>query len=134
MDNLILNASSKTPYFNLKDDGHFLFGGISMPEDAASFYFKIIDWISDYYRNPKKETFIVVNFRYLNSSSSSMILKIFHAFKRLQATGKTNIKCTWYYEEDDLDMLEYASQIKEHADNIEFEVLPKDEIETTLSN
>ncbi len=132
MTNLILKPSDKTPYFKLKDDGNFLFGGISMPEDAASFYFNIIDWLTDYYRNPKKETFVVVSFRYLNSSSSSMIFKIFHAFKRLQASGKTKIKCTWYYEEDDLDMRDYVNEVKKHADNIEFEILPTEQIEPPI--
>ncbi|MFT5821863.1 MAG: glycosyltransferase involved in cell wall biosynthesis [Crocinitomix sp.] len=130
MTNLDLSASEKTPYFKLNDDGNFSFGGISMPEDAASFYFKIIDWLKDYYNNPKKETFVTVSFRYLNSSSSRMVLKMFQAFKGLQATGKTNVKCTWYYEEDDLDMRDYVHEVKKHADNIEFEILPTDEIET----
>ncbi|NOQ74128.1 MAG: DUF1987 domain-containing protein [Crocinitomix sp.] len=131
MSNLILNASAKTPYFKLKDDGNFSFGGISMPEDAASFYFNIIDWLTDYYRNPKKETVITVGFRYLNSSSSRMILKMFQAFKSYQESGKTKIKCTWYYEEDDLDMRDYVNQVKKHADNIEFEILPIDQISLT---
>ena len=129
MTNLILEASEKTPFFKLQKDGCFNFGGVSMPEDAASFYFKILDWISDYYREPQKETFITVSFRYLNSSSSSMIFKIFHAFKRLQDTGTTVIKCKWIYEEDDLDMKDYVDQIKDHANNIEFDICPINIIE-----
>ncbi len=128
MNNLILNASEKTPYFKLKSDGKMRFGGISMPEDAATFYFGIMDWISDYYRDPNEETSIIVSFRYLNSSSSSMMLKIFHAFKRLQDSGKSNIKCVWYYEEDDLDMKDYIDEVIRHAGNIEFEVLPIESI------
>ena len=62
MNNLILNESSNTPYFRLKADGNLSFGGISMPEDATTFYFNIIDWISDYYRNPKSYTNIRVGF------------------------------------------------------------------------
>jgi hypothetical protein len=128
MENLVLDASDKTPFFILKQNGEFQFGGISMPEDAASFYFKIIDWITDYYRTPSKETFITVSFRYLNSSSSSMVLKIFNALKNLQDSGKTTVKCTWFYEDGDIDMKEYVDQIKKYADNIAFEVQPKEEI------
>ena len=61
-----------------------------------------------------------------------MIFKIFHAFKRLQASGKTKIKCTWYYEEDDLDMRDYVNEVKKHADNIEFEILPTEQIELPI--
>jgi len=128
MENLVLDPSDKTPYFNLKSDGNMLFGGVSMPEDAPSFYFKIIDWIRDYYSNPNKETLVTVGFRYLNSSSSRMVLKIFQALNGLQDTGKTSIKCTWYYESDDLDMRDYVEQIAKHADNIEFNVCPTDEL------
>ena len=128
MNNLILNESSNTPYFRLKADGNLSFGGISMPEDATTFYFNIIDLISDYYRNPKSYTNIRVGFRYLNSASSKMILKIFHAFKRLQETGTTKIKCQWYYDADDNDMLDYIDVIKKEASNIEFEVCPTQDV------
>ena len=99
-----------------------------MPEDAASFYFEIMDWISDYYREPCPETIITVSFRYLNSSSSSMIFKIFHMFKRLQESGKSVISCIWYYEESDRGMHDYIQRIKDHADNIQFKISPKENI------
>lgn len=128
MTNLIVHESSKTPFFNLREDGNLTFGGISMPEDAADFYFSIIDWISDYYRKPSLYTNVKVGFSYLNSSSSSMILKIFLALKRLQETGKTNIKCKWYYDIEDKDMQEYIDLIKNHASNIEFEICPTPDV------
>ena len=105
-----------------------VFGGVSMPEDAAEFYFKIMDWISDYYREPSKKTDITVSFRYLNSSSSSMIFKIFYFFNKLQASGKTRVRCHWYYEESDTMMRDYIERVKEHADQIEFLVHPTDNI------
>jgi len=128
MTNLIVKESSKTPYFRLNGNGHLSFGGISMPEDAASFYFDIIDWISDYYRKPNSTTFVQVGFSYLNSSSSSMILKIFLALKRLQETGKTKVICKWYYDVEDNDMREYIDLIIDHAGNIEFEVCPTPDV------
>ncbi len=134
MSNLIVQESLKTPFFNLREDGNLSFGGISMPEDAASFYFRIIDWISDYYRHPNRTTNIKVGFSYLNSSSSSMILKIFLALKRLQDTGKTIIKCQWYYDADDQDMKEYIEFIRNHASTIEFEICATPDVrELTLA-
>ena len=124
MNNLILPGSEKTPHFRLLKNGDISFGGISMPEDAAEFYFKIMDWISDYYRDPSTETYITVSFNYLNSSSSSMIFKIFHCLNRLQASGKTQVKCNWYYEADDDEMKDYIEKVKIHAELIEFIVHP----------
>jgi hypothetical protein len=128
MENLIKEGSEKTPHFKLNSNGDLRFGGISMPEDAASFYFEIMDWISDYYRTPRPKTFVTVQFRYLNSSSSSMILKIFHTLKRLQESGKSNVSCNWYYEESDQCMLDYIDQVRNHVDNIEFKVFATDQI------
>jgi hypothetical protein len=128
MKNLILNESAKTPYFRLKEDGNLSFGGISMPEDAVSFYFDIIDWINNYNQNPKMHTNIRVGFGYLNSSSSKMVMKIFSALKLLQEAGTTKIKCQWYYDVDDNDMLDYIDVIKREASNIEFEVCPTQDV------
>mgnify|MGYP000276930673 CR=1 FL=1 len=128
MENLIVEGSEKTPHFSLLANGDISFGGVSMPEDAASFYFEIMDWISDYYRNPSEQTEITVSFRYLNSSSSSMIFKIFHTFKRLQESGKSLISCVWYYEESDRGMADYIERIKNHADNIQFKIKPTENI------
>jgi hypothetical protein len=128
MENLILKGSEKTPHFALRCDGDISFGGISMPEDAATFYFDIMDWLSDYYREPSVETLVTVSFRYLNSSSSSMILKIFHLLNRLHSSGKTDVKCIWYYEDTDENMLNYIERIQALADNIEFRIHPTDNI------
>ena len=128
MENLILPGSEKTPHFNLLSNGDISFGGVSMPEDAADFYYKILDWISDYYREPSKDTFITVSFRYLNSSSSSMIFKIFQCFNKLQATGKTNVRCNWYYEQTDQSMRDYIQKVMEYTDLIEYKVHPTDNI------
>ena len=128
MDNLTIERSNKTPYCLLNSNGQIEFSGISMPEDAANFYFRIMDWISDYYRNPNKETSIKIALRYLNSTSSSMMMRIFSTLKRLQATGKTKINCTWYYESDDQDMKEYIEEVARQADNIDFKLLPTDGI------
>lgn len=128
MNNLILPGSEKTPHFNLQSNGDIRFGGVSMPEDAADFYFKIMEWISDYYREPSGITEITVSFRYLNSSSSSMIFKIFYFFNKLQASGKTKVKCHWYYENSDQGMLDYIQRIMAYADLIEFNIYPTDNI------
>jgi hypothetical protein len=128
MKNLTIERSNKTPYCSLNSSGQIELSGISMPEDAAGFYFRIMDWISDYYRTPSKETSIKIALRYLNSTSSSMMMRIFTTLKRLQETGKTNIHCIWYYEADDQDMKEYIEEVARQANNIDFKLLPTDGI------
>ena len=101
MESLILQGSEKTPYISLNHNGDMVFSGVSMPIDAADFYFKVIEWFSDYYREPQTETVITISFRYLNSSSESMIFKLFYCLDRLVQWNKSNVKCYWYYEESD---------------------------------
>ncbi|UKN02148.1 DUF1987 domain-containing protein [Paracrocinitomix mangrovi] len=128
MENLVIKGSDKTPHFNMQPNGNISFGGVSMPEDAADFYFRIIDWISDYYRNPSTKTDITVSFKYLNSSSSSMIFKIFHCLNNLHITGKTRVKCYWYYEKSDEMMKNYIERVMTYAEDIDFKVYPTDNI------
>jgi hypothetical protein len=134
MENLVLKGSEKTPYINLNHNGEMVFSGISMPEDAADFYFKIIDWISDYYRNPKEETIITVSFRYLNSSSASMMFKLFYCLDRLEQWNKSNVKCYWYYEESDAGMKTLIDRVMEYARNIDYEIRPTDNILDALAS
>ena len=128
MNNLILQGSEKTPHINLNRNGDLSFHGVSTPEDAAEFYFEIMEWISDYYRNPCKKTHITISFRYLNSTSSSMLVKMFYFLNKLQAIGKTQVKCQWYYETSDENMLEYIQHIRENAELIDFSIHPTDNI------
>lgn len=118
MKDLILEGSEKTPRLELKQNGHFQFMGVSMPEDAATFYFDVIDWISDYYRAPNAYTRITVRLSYLNSSSASMLFKIFYALDRLQRAGKSIVSCDWYYDNEDSGMKNYIQHIKNYAENI----------------
>ncbi len=120
MNPLIIEGKEKTPFFKLMPSGELSFGGTSIPEDAATFYFPIIDWFSDYYRTPGEETQIQISFKYLNSASSSMIHKIMHMLGRLQETGKTTISCQWYYELEDTDMLDFAKSMQDLAPEIKF--------------
>jgi hypothetical protein len=128
MESLILQGSEKTPYINLNQNGDMVFSGISMPEDAADFYFKIIDWISDYYRNPNEETIITVSFRYLNSSSASMIFKLFYCLDRLVQWNKSTVQCHWYFEKTDEEMNDLIDRVREYANNIEYSIYPTDNI------
>ncbi|MBN4072636.1 DUF1987 domain-containing protein [Crocinitomix catalasitica] len=120
MENFLREGTDKTPYVSLQADGQFEISGCSKPEDCAKFFFKIMDWMSDYFRTPAKHTQINISFRYINSSSCSMIYKIFHFFNRLPGTGRSSVSCHWIYEEGDEQMKEFILQIKEISPSIDF--------------
>ncbi|MCB9224043.1 MAG: DUF1987 family protein [Crocinitomicaceae bacterium] len=134
MENLILNGSDKTPYINLNQNGEMVFSGVSMPIDAAEFYFQIIEWFSDYYREPKPETVITVSFRYLNSSSESMIFKLFYCLDRLVQWDKSKVKCFWYFDQADESMEILIDRIKTYAPNISYSLYPMEDVQDAMAS
>ena len=129
MEDFLREGTDKTPYVSMTTKGELLFNGRSMPEDTAKFYFKIMDWMSDYFRDPNPSTHITISLRYLNSSSCSMMFKIFHFMNRLPGTGRSTVSCHWIYEAEDVQMQDFMNQIIEIADEIEFSTEEVDKIE-----
>ena len=128
MNNLILPGSERTPQCDLLSSGDLSFRGVSTPEDAADFYSNIMEWISDYYRDPSRKTEVTISLRNLNSTSVSMLTKMFYFLNKLQACGKTQVRCHWYYEDKDTEILSCINQIKEFADLIDFRVQATDDV------
>lgn len=111
MQDLYIEATDKTPLVKcLYSSGTVAISGRSLPEDAARFWFPVIQWISDYYRNPQEDTFVILNLEYLNSASSSMLHKLFFALERLERFEKSDVHCQWCVDEDD-DQYELAQDI-----------------------
>jgi len=129
MEDFLREGTEKTPYVSMTVDGQLHISGTSMPEDTAKFFFKIMDWVSDYFRTPASSTHITVSMRYLNSSSCSMIYKLFHFMNRLPGTGRSQVSCHWIYEVEDVQMQDFMNQIMEIADQIEFTTEEVDKIE-----
>jgi hypothetical protein len=89
--------------------------GRSLPEDVSSFYGPILNWLTEYSKNPNQKT--IFNFRlvYFNTASSKLILDILMKLEDLCKKGN-NVVVRWYYPEDDEDMQEAGS---EYADIVE---------------
>lgn len=123
MRDLIVNATNTTPEVRCLSRGHISVSGISMPEDAAAFFFEVFDWISDYYRNPKAITTVEIDLTYFNSSSSSMLRKLFFALNRLQMMGKSRVQCKWYLEPGDEEIEHIVEDIRGTAPVIHIELI-----------
>ncbi len=119
---LFLRGTSETPEVILnKDKGYIKFSGRSLPEDAKSFYKKIIDWVSSYVERPKKGTRVIFVFEYFNTASSKMILEILDIIKTMESKD-SNLKIEWHYLEDDEDMREAGEDFAEIA-NLKFDFI-----------
>jgi len=107
MEILSIDISPKTPLvkFNAQE-GKLEFRGRSIPENSIEFYTPIFDWIDKYSIQPKSETNINIQLEYFNTSSSKCLLDIFKKLQNLHTSNKSKVTVTWFYEEDDEDMLE----------------------------
>jgi len=93
----------------------FEISGRSLPEDVASFYEPILDWLERYADEAEGKT--VFNFKlvYFNTASSKMLLDILLKLEEMYESGK-EVLVRWHFPEDDEDMEEAG---EEYADIVE---------------
>ena len=123
MDALRIPSTDDTPEVTLDaGSGEFEFSGKSLPEDVASFYDPIIEWIDTYGQNANDSSVFKFKLTYFNTASSKMILDILMKLEEL-SEGGADIKVEWHYEEEDEDMEEAG---EEYSDIVEvpFEMVP----------
>ncbi len=106
MKKLILEGSAKTPYIEFDPEKKYiLIKGRSIPENSIEFYQPLIDRIENLGGENSSNYKVDIQLEYFNTSSSKCILDIFKKLEKIN-NNTNNIKITWYYEEDDEDMLE----------------------------
>ena len=116
MDKIKLQGTDDTPSVTMdKELGIFELSGKSMPEDVATFYRPIIEWIVEYSKEPLTKTIVTVKLEYFNTASSKMILDVLMKFEEVHENGH-EVAINWYYMEDDEDMKEAG---EEYADIVE---------------
>ncbi|NSW45940.1 MAG: DUF1987 domain-containing protein [Bacteroidales bacterium] len=125
MNPLVIPATIDSPAVNLdKEKQIFEIKGKSLPENVNVFYQPIIDWFTEYFKNPNEETILHFKLDYLNTASSKALLSLFLVVEEAIKNGRKAI-VKWYYEEDDEDMKDIG---EEYADIIQipFEIIQID--------
>lgn len=121
MDNLQIPPNKSTPKINfVPATGIFEISGRSIHENPVIFYYPILEWLTEYVKNPNKHTTLHIDLDYFNTTSSKCLLDIFKTICQLPQTGNT-ISIKWHYEKGDEDLLEAGEEfqaILEH--NFEF--------------
>ena len=98
--------------------GIFEFEGISLPEDLFAFYMPVLEWLDAYlaairkvenqssYPSPK----VAFKMSYYNSGSVRMLIFILQKLKMI-VDIQTETVIDWYYEEEDLHILENGKDL-----------------------
>lgn len=111
MESIFIKGTKRTPEISLKLNGFMSINGISIPEDATEFYRATMEWLDKYEKLDPENINLRINFVYINTTSTSMMLRI---LKKVFAvcSNKDNLKITWTYERDDSDMYEQGKVLE----------------------
>ena len=102
MENIFIEATSRTPLINFNsDEGLLEIKGRAIPENALGFFQPLIyDWLDKYIETSPEETVININLEYFNTSSSLWISKFFKKLFSLSLMGKKMV-INWHYMDED---------------------------------
>ena len=70
-----------------KEMNKFQIRGKSLPEDVASFYAPVLDWLQHYSQNPNSLTIFDIKLSYFNTASSKLILDILMILEEMCEKG-----------------------------------------------
>lgn len=116
MDVIKIKGTDDTPNVILDAENNIIeFSGRSLPEDVATFYAPILEWIDGYAKSPNDKTEVIIKLEYFNTASSKMILDILLKFEEIHNEGQ-DVVVSWYYMEDDEDMEEAADEYADIVD------------------
>ena len=133
MNALKLKPTEFTPEVLLDaKNNKFEISGESRPEDTGEFYKPILKWLDQYFslrywkddqvKENSSDIIFEFKFEYFNSTSAKYIMDILLKLEKF-LIEKKKVKVCWYYEHNDIDMLEsgerFASMVSVPFDFIE---------------
>jgi hypothetical protein len=131
MKNLVIRQTASSPKINFDPDKNiFEISGESRSHDVPKFYEVVLKWLDEFsMRLDKTDTssepmVFNFNFEYFNSLSAKYILDFIKQLANISSKGK-NVVIKWYYEEDDMDMLEAGREMSRIA-RVPFEFIKKE--------
>ncbi|WP_338763135.1 DUF1987 domain-containing protein [Bernardetia sp. ABR2-2B] len=117
MENFQIEGENYIPTVNFApEEGVLEISGESYHEYTIEFFQPIFEWLNNYLEQEGR-TF-TFNFRmtYFNTSSSRRFLEIFDLLEEYNKSKGGNVTVNWYYEKDDVDMLESGEEYAEDVD------------------
>lgn len=119
MEALRIEAQKKTPFIEIDPlQKSITIQGMSSSENSLDLYKKVIAFMDECSDQSNPIIHAEINFKYFNTSSAKCIMDILERISLQQEKGH-NVKITWYYEEDDDEMLE---AIKNYSEITEMEI------------
>ncbi len=97
--------------------------GKSYPENTFEFYAPVIEWLENYFENPKDTTTVNIEIIYFNSSTSKFLFDFFDFLE--ENTTKSKIEINWIYDEENETALEAGEEFVEDFETLEINLKTK---------
>lgn len=97
----------------------FEFSGRSMPEDPASFFIPVLEWVREYARYPNDLTEVHFRMEYYNSASARFFTEFLQELEAISNTGH-KVRICWWYDKEDQAIQERGEELQSVID-LEFE-------------
>ena len=117
MQKLHIPEGERTPRIDLDPDKAYVeIVGRSLPENSPAFYAPVDEWIHEFVAHDRrKKLTITLEIEYYNTSSSKCILDLLRKIGLL-CRNKWDVDVTWYYYEEDEDMLNCGMEFQSLLD------------------
>jgi hypothetical protein len=122
MEDIYLKKTFNSPEVEfVASSGELNIEGRSIPEDPGEFFERLIDWLNDYFLDPREETVMNIKLEYINSGSSKYMLELLRILKENHQKGR-KVLVKWFFEEGD-ESIEELGQHYEQTMQIPFEII-----------
>ena len=119
MENFHIKGSTYIPTVNFNaETGILEIEGESYHEYTMEFFQPIFDWLEQYLEESEKAVTMNFKMSYFNTSSSRRFLELLTTLEDYKMDKEGKVVVNWYYEENDIDMLESG---EEYADDVDLE-------------
>ena len=124
MQKLNIEASKYTPQIIMDAElGLIEMNGKSYPENTFEFYKPVIEWLEEYFQNPKETTTLNMEIIYFNSSSSKLFFDLFDLLE--EHTEDSQIIIYWIYDEENESAEEAGEDFIEDFENLNIQLQVK---------
>ncbi len=99
--------------------------GISLPENPYNYYQPFLDELDDYLSAPLANTTLSLKLEYFNTGSALALRNTIQKLNDGLPANSFTVK--WYYEKDDIDMLDSGEEFASIFANAQFEIIEVEE-------
>lgn len=111
MENLYIEKTAQCPEINFQSNGELSIKGVSNSNNSLLLFQPAINWLSKFKDENPPQINLVLELYYLNTSSSLILVDMIKVINSCKHSG-TRVNISWYYEEDDEDILDLGEDFQ----------------------